>query len=98
MFVCLNINNDEYGGIGLTFSTIFNSDKRRGLKWRIYLLFLNFNSNLAVVRSPSSCSMTWSSLRPSSISLSSSCSGLFISFSSNGLSSVPSRSFSSRLK
>jgi hypothetical protein len=27
LFVCLNKNNDEYGGIGLTFSTIFNSDK-----------------------------------------------------------------------
>jgi hypothetical protein len=26
------MNKDEYGGIGLTFSTIFNSDKRRGLK------------------------------------------------------------------
>jgi hypothetical protein len=32
LFVCLNTNKDEYGGIGFTFSTIFNSDKRRGLK------------------------------------------------------------------
>jgi hypothetical protein len=32
LLVCLNKNKDEYGGIGLTFSTMFNSDKRRGLK------------------------------------------------------------------
>ena len=31
-FVCLKTNSEEYGGMGLTFSTIFSSDKRRGLE------------------------------------------------------------------
>ena len=41
LFVCWNINNDEYGGTGLTFSTIFNSDKRRGL-YRIIIFIMDF--------------------------------------------------------
>jgi hypothetical protein len=57
LFVCLNKNNDEYGGIDLTFSTIFNSDIRRGLKEnndqdRILMK----ETNLAVGCSSSSCS------------------------------------------
>ena len=33
--VCWKTKWDEYGGIGLTFSTLFSSDKRRGLKREI---------------------------------------------------------------
>lgn len=31
-FVCWKTKSDEYGGIGLTFSTMFNSESRRGLE------------------------------------------------------------------